>query len=175
MQHERQSTQALILQPEAAQVCYDRVLVNAISEADLEQATEDLDRALEDIESALTDLTVAIEFADDHSDITLSGATYTIHEVLQLLSGLGPDESYYWLYLGYAYSEGGYFEEAIEPYTNAIAMDRSMVEAYQLRGLCWIEMEMVKQAVDDLQKVLEITDDPAVIETVSEFLNQIQE
>lgn len=222
-------TMALELEPEAAQVWYDRSLVNAISEIDLDSSLEDLAMALEldstlwrwyntaatiaivmdewhgciematlglevspeepqllltrstghmmlqDIESALTDVEVAVEQAGYRSDVNLRGSTYTILGTLQSLYDMEPGSATYWLYLGFAYSEGGYFEEAIEPYTRAILMNRSLLDAYYLRGLCWVEIGITEQAVADLQKVLEMTEDTAGREVIQDLIDQLGE
>lgn len=221
-------TRALELEPEAAQVWYDRALVNAISELDLEKAMEDLDVALElnpldwrwydtaatvwivrdqwdeciemaaqglevsprepqllidrsvgymmlmDFDAALTDVEAAIEEATSRSNHTILEHTYTIAEVLRALSMMSPDTPDYWLYVGYAYGEGGYFEEAIEPLSKAIEMNRSLRDAYWLRAANLVEIGIIEQALEDMEKALDLTDDPADREVLQQEIVRIE-
>ena len=222
-------TRAIELEPEAAQLWYDRALVNAISEDDMEKATEDIERALEldgtdwkwydtaatiwivrdeweeciematrglevspmetqllidrsighimleNIDSALVDLETAVEEGESRADINFRDEIYIMLEVLRAISEMSPDSAMYWLYLGYAIGENGFFEEAIGPLTNAILISPSLRDAYWLRASNLAETGHIEQALEDLQKALDMTDDPTERAQLQEAIGQLEE
>lgn len=222
-------TRALELEQEAAQVWYDRALVNAISEADMEKATEDMERALEldgtdwkwydtaatiwivrddwerciemanrglevspmepqllidrsvghmmleNIDTALADLEAAVEEGNSRRDINFRDETYIMLEALRAVSEMSPDSAMYWLYLGYAIGENGFYEEAIGPLTNAILISPSLRDAYWLRASNLAETGHIDQALEDLYKALEMTDDPTERADLQEAIELLEE
>ena len=129
---------------------------------------------LEDIGSALADLETALE-EGIRRNISFREDTYTILEALRALSQMAPNSAQYWLYLGYASGAGGYYEEAIEQLTKAVLINPSLMDAYWLRGINLIETGHTEQAVQDLQKALEMTDDPSETESIREVIEQLRE
>ncbi len=129
---------------------------------------------LEDIESALVDFETALE-EGIRRNISFREDTYTIQETLRALSQMVPNSAQYLLYLGYAYGEGGYYEEAVEQLTRAVLINPSLKDAYWLRGINLIETGHAEQAVQDLQKALELTDDPTERESIRQFIEQLGE
>ena len=62
----------------------------------------------------------------------------------------------YWFNLGYSYAENGLYDDAIEAYTKAIALDPNYAIAYYNRGITYYKKGNMGRAISDFQKACDM-------------------
>lgn len=67
----------------------------------------------------------------------------------------------YWFNLGYSYAEAGLYDDAIEAYTAAIALNPNLAEAYNNRGFAYNNKGQYDKAIEDYTKVIPLYPDYA--------------
>ena len=62
----------------------------------------------------------------------------------------------YWFNLGYSYAEAGLYDDAIEAYTAAIALNPNLAEAYSNRGNACSKKGQYDRAIEDYTKAIQL-------------------
>lgn len=75
---------------------------------------------------------------------------------LERATEIDPYRAEYWLYVGWAATEGGRTAKAEESLKKALQLDQGLADAYWQRGVLRYRQGAVKDAVEDLKKALEL-------------------
>ncbi|GAJ13974.1 unnamed protein product, partial [marine sediment metagenome] len=76
---------------------------------------------------------------------------------------------------GNNFLDQGYYDEAIEEYTDAIELDPNLAVAYYNRGRAYKELGKKSEAIDDFEKCIALTDNPQLIEMARQQIEELSE
>lgn len=86
-----------------------------------------------------------------------------------------PDNLFAVMQLGILSMRSGQFDKAVGRFDRALEIDQTNIEALYYLGISHAELEHHEEAEEALNRVKKLTDDPAMLQTVDQYLNDLSQ